>query len=200
MQPSRDGGRVPVHLLEPPSAHVVALALDREPLERSRGDRVRDEGIGGLPDQDLPRLGRLLEALGDDHRLSRDEPLALARVAGDHLARVHPDAHVEAELPGAVQHVVGGAHRPQRVVLVGRGDAEDRHDLVADELLDRPAVTLDDRAHRLEVAPLHAPVGLGISLCQPGRVHEVAEDDRHGLPHLACGAHAASLSPWRAVP
>ena len=41
---------------------------------------------------------------------------------------------------------VGGADRPQGVVLVDDRDAEDRHDRVADELLDGAAVRLDDPA------------------------------------------------------
>jgi len=46
------------------------------------------------------------------------------------------------ELP----HLRGGAHRAERVVLVPRRHAEDRHDGVADELLDGPAVLLDPSA------------------------------------------------------
>ena len=49
-------------------------------------------------------------------------------------------------------HVRGGAHRPQRVVLADVRHPEDRHHRVADELLDRAAVPLDRRTHRVEVA------------------------------------------------
>ena len=40
----------------------------------------------------------------------------------------------------ASAHLVGRAHRPERVVLVGDRDTEDRHHRIADELLDRSAV------------------------------------------------------------
>ena len=63
---------------------------------------------------------------------------------------------------------------------------EDRHHRVADELLHRPAVRLDDRLHPLEVARQQRPQRLGIRrLPQRGRADHVAEQHRHRLPHLA---------------
>jgi hypothetical protein len=44
----------------------------------------------------------------------------------------------------------------ERVVLVRDRQAEDRHDGVADELLDRAAVPLEGRAHRLVPPREHA--------------------------------------------
>ena len=85
------------------------------------------------------------------------------------------------------EHLLGGADRPQGVVLVACRHPKDGHHLVADELLDRAAVPLDDLAHPVEVAGLHPPVGLGIPFGELGRVDEVAEEDRHGLPLLAPG-------------
>ena len=67
-------------------------------------------------------------------------------------------------------------------------DAEHRHDRVADELLDRPAVALDRRPHRVEVPRLHVPHGLGIELlAQRGGAGHVAEHDGDGLADLARG-------------
>ena len=56
------------------------------------------------------------------------------------------------ELGQRVAHLDRRAAGAQRVVLVHLRDAEHGHDRVADELLDRPAVRLDDPLHALEVA------------------------------------------------
>ncbi len=72
----------------------------------------------------------------------------------------------------------GGEHRPARVVLVSDGGSEERHEAVAEELVDRPLVAVDlpqgeleelveQEMHRLRPHPL----GKG------GRAHEVAEED-----------------------
>ena len=53
--------------------------------------------------------------------------------------------------------------RPQRIVLVQDGSAEDGHHGVADELLDRAAVTLERGSHLVEVARHHAPHQLGVA-------------------------------------
>jgi hypothetical protein len=69
-------------------------------------------------------------------------------------------------------------------------DAEHGHDGVADELLDRATVPLDDLLRNLEVARHHSAQALGVELltelCRPGHV---AEEDRHRLAQLArrCG-------------
>ena len=87
-------------------------------------------------------------------------------IARDHLAGVDAGADGELDVVIAPQLAVqvgergaqigsGRADRPERVVVVDRGDAEDRHDRVADELLDRPAVPLEHGARHLEVARHH---------------------------------------------
>ena len=80
---------------------------------------------------------------------------ARARVARDDLAAVHADvvAELEPEVGTELRvqplqrglHVGGGADRAERVVLVPHGQPEHRHDRVADELLDGPAVPLERR-------------------------------------------------------
>ena len=65
--------------------------------------------------------------------------------------------------------------------------SEDRHHLVADELFDRAAVLLDDVAHPLEETHLHASVCLRVPFREPGRVDEIAKEDRDDLPHFSCG-------------
>ena len=89
---------------------------------------------------------------------ARDHRLAVGGVGGHDLAGVHPDAQLEADAMAAMELGVeaierrgelgGGSDRPQGIVLVQHGQPEARHDRVADELLDRPAMALDDLAER----------------------------------------------------
>src|SRR5919108_591603 len=113
-------------------------------------------------------------------------------IACEHLARVDADPALEPQLREGGLHLLGRAYRPEGVVLVRDRHPEDRHHLVADELLDRSAMALDDRPHRVEEAGLHPPVRLGVSRCEPRRVDEVAKEDCYGLTNLP-PAHAPSL-------
>ena len=100
-------------------------------------------------DQDLARLRGLLEPRGHVDGVPGREPLLGAR---HDLARLDADPTLDPELGQRVPHLDGGPQRPQRVVLVHDRHAEDGHHRVADELLDRAAVALDDRLHPVEVA------------------------------------------------
>ena len=187
------GGRV--DLVDAASFGLFARALGGEALEGADGDGVLDQRIGRLADQDVPGPGGLLEAFGEHDGLAGDEGLAAAGVAGDDLAGVDADPHLQVEPERCSSSsfsrssrscIVGGAaHGPEGVVLVHCGHAEDGHDLVADELLDRAAVRLDRGLHLLEVPRHHLPQRLRVDpLGQPGRVHHVAEQHRHRLPQL----------------
>ena len=70
---------------------------------------------------------------------------------------------------------------------------EDRHHGVADELLDRAAVPLDDRLHPLEVVREQRPQPLRVKrLAERGRPSYVAEQDRDCLALLtSLRAHSA---------
>ena len=77
------------------------------------------------------------------------------------------------------------SHRAERVVLVQLRDPEDRHRRVSDELLERASVALHDRAHRVVVAAHHAAHDLGVELsAKAGRIDDVCEEDRDGLPAI----------------
>src|SRR6185369_16985093 len=79
-------------------------------------------------------------------------------------------------------HLQGGAGGADDVVLVEDGHAEDGHDGVADELLDGPAVALDDAAHLGEVAGHHELEGLGVqAVSERGEAADVGEHDGDGL-------------------
>ena len=80
----------------------------------------------------------------------------------------------------------GGAHGALWIVLVRDRCAEDGHHRVADELLDRPAVSLDLVALRRVVGRKRRANVLGIeSLRSSGEADEIREEDGHDLSLLA---------------
>ena len=90
---------------------------------------------------------------------------------------------VQALEPGA--QLIRSTHGAQGVVFVHDGDAEDSHHRVADELLHRTAVALEDLARHAEIALHHATEGLGVeALAERRRSGHVAEQDRDDLPKL----------------
>jgi hypothetical protein len=87
---------------------------------------------------------------------------------------------------------------PADPVLVHGRHAEDGHDRVADELLHRAAVALDDRLRGLEVARHHVAQALRVDpLAERRRARDVAEQDGHDLPHLARGHGLAECGAAR---
>jgi hypothetical protein len=170
----------------------VLLALDVVRLERAGSDGVPDERVRRRAHQDLAGPRGLLEARGDVHRVARRERPGPA----DHdLARVDPDLNAERhaevtlqlgiERLDAIPYLGRRAHRAERVVLVRRRDAEHRDDRVADELLHRGAVALEDRGQLGEVALHQDAQRLGIELvCDRDRVVDVAEENGHDLARL----------------
>ena len=104
----------------------------------------------------------MLQPGGDVHGIAGHERLAGAR---DDLAGVNADAHLQAERCDGIAHLDRRSHRAKGVVLVDLWEAEDSHRRIADELLDRATVSLEDRAkfrvvarhelaQRLRIGPL----------------------------------------------
>ena len=90
------------------------------------------------------------------------------------------------ELGQGVAHLDCGSAGAQGVVLVHLRDAEDGHDRVADELLHRSPVRLEDSLHALEVAGEQGAHRLGVDrLPHGGRTGDVAEEDGDRLALLA---------------
>ena len=148
------------HLDESVCLDGGGLPLQRERLDRLDPNRIAHEKSSRGADQRFACSGRLLEACCDVDRIARDERLALP--ADDDLAGVDADPSLETVLRDRGAHLRGCTHRAQGIVLVGYRDPEDGHDRVADELLDRATVALDDRAQILEVAAHARPHRLGI--------------------------------------
>ena len=96
------------------------------------------EPVRAGPEQDLARLGRLLEPRGDvDGLAGREGRLG---VVDDDLAGLDADPRLEAELVDGVEDRDRCAHGSLGVVLVRLRDPEGGHDGVAGELLDDAAV------------------------------------------------------------
>jgi hypothetical protein len=172
------------HVHEAVRLHRLRLPLEGERLYRLDPYCVPNKEPRLCTDENLARSCRLFEPGGVIDGVSCHERLSLA--AHDHLAGVHADPRFEAMGCHRVAHLRGSACGTECVVLVRNRDAEDRHDGVAHELLDRPAMALDDRAQVLEVAAHPRAERLGIGrLAEARRAHEVAEeygDDLAGLP------------------
>ena len=127
----------------------------------------------------------MLEARRDVDGITGDERLTLA--TDDDPARVDPDPRLEAVLRDRGTHLRCCTHRPESVVLVRHRDSENRHDRIADELLDGATVTLEDHAEILEIQahPTAQRFGIG-RLAQRRRTHEIAKEDGDDLALLAC--------------
>jgi hypothetical protein len=160
------------------------LALERERRDGLQVDGATNEQAGLRAEQDLARAGRLLEAGCDVDSVAGDEGLSLA--PDDDPARVDPDPRFETVRHDRRAHLYSGTHRPERIVLVRSRDPEHGHDRVADELLDRPAVPLEDDAKVLEVPAHPCSQRLGVGrLTERCRADEVAEEDGDDLAMLA---------------
>ena len=170
---------------QPERRNRLALPLQRQRLYALGRDSVAREREGLGADQDLARSRGLLQPGGDIDRIAGREPLG---GAGDDLAGGDADPAVDPELGEGVSHLDRCPAGAKRVVLVQHGHAEHRHHRVADELLDRAAVRLDDSLHPLEVPREQRPQRLRIRrLAQCGRAGHVAEEHRHRLSLLSCG-------------
>ena len=118
-------------------------------------------GVGRRPDEDAPGRRGHLQPLGDVDRVTKRGVVAAGPQRPDqHLAGVHPDAHLHADEPSRagvlgerLLHPQRGAHGPLGVVLVGDGRPEQRHDGVADDLVDAPAEGRRCRATRRSKHP-----------------------------------------------
>ena len=142
---------------------------------------MADELERPLPEQDLARAGRLFEPGRDVHRVTGRQPLAGVSLSGHDLAGVDADPRLDRDavvaLEIAVQHgqplthLVRRKNRAERVVLVEHGHAENGHDGVSDELLDRSSVSFENGLHLVEVAAHHTAERFRVELfaerCRP---------------------------------
>ncbi len=167
-----------------PGQDRLGFALQVERLELRVLDRSAGEALGRLADGDRSGLGRGLKAGRDVHGVA-DHGVAVAHLAGEHLARVDadPEGEIDAgdllvDLVHGALHGKAGADGALGVVLVGDRRAEDRHDVVADELVDGPAEAGHLLAKPLEGTVHHRLEGLGVHpLGDGGVTRQVGEND-----------------------
>ena len=148
------------------------------------------------PTTTAPGLARLLEPRGHVDGVPGDERAALARTAHDDLARLDADPEREHAVEVGAEtalHREGRVQRALGVVLVRLGDAEDGHDRVAGELLDRAAGAADLVRHRV-VEPLqqHTRALRVLLFPERRRADEVGEEHGGQLP--LGGLHAPILT------
>ena len=179
-------GLVGAHVLQLPGADGLALALEREVGQRLRDHRAPDALERGLAEQDLAGARGLLQPGCDVDRVAGRQSFL---GAGDDLTGVDPRAQREGRAEVALELLVQRGdrvaqlgrrpHCAERVVFVQHRHAEDGHGRVADELLDAPAVPLDDRPHGVEEPAEHVPDALRVEpLAELGRADDVAEEHR----------------------
>ena len=138
----------------PPGRHRDRLALERLLARFLERDRARCGAVGRLADEDRARRRGGLEARGRVHEVARDHALVRRSERDRRFAGQDTGTGLDGrpERADGVDELKGGPHGPLSIVLVSRRCAPDRHDGIADELLDRAAVAPDDVARQLEVA------------------------------------------------
>jgi hypothetical protein len=139
-------------------------------------------------DEDLARLGSLLETRGDVDHVAGYERAPDARRPDHHVAGIDANPKVKriSEQRGqGPPHRQRGVKSPVGVVLLRRGRAEGRHHGVANELLDCPAGVRDLLGHRVVEAVEHRARSFGVlRVGERRRAHEVGEENGRELALL----------------
>ena len=184
-----------------PRSDCIGLPPDLDRPERLCDYGVTDEPVGCLTDEDLTGCCQLLESRRDVHGVARGEGVP---VTDDDLAGVEADSERDGigELPVQLgernANLSRGADRAQRVILVRSWDAKNRHDRVADVLLDGATVARDHGGRTLEVRGHERPNGLGIAgFAEGGRADDIGKEHSHCLPCKP--AHPTSLGRGRGI-
>ena len=199
---------------QPPDKNRRGETLDLGLTERLAEAAIGDGALDSLRDQGLARPGERDEPRGEVHAVAEHRVVGRAHTgeaAGDHLAAGDADMRVQRTRRAFARacelgvDVERGARRPERIVVMRHRRPEQRHNGVADVLVDRAAVADDDavderREARHEVAHL-----LGIERLRKRReVAEVGEQDRHlptfgGVRRMGFGARRRCRSPATAA-
>ena len=132
------------------------LALEQSGRQPARmRSRCRPRAKVASPTRTVPGGATRLQPRGGVDEVAGDHALVGGADRHRGLAGQHAGARLarrEPMLPTEVDQVERGADRALGVVLVRDRRAPDRHDRVADELLDRAAVAADDVRAQVEVA------------------------------------------------
>ena len=162
----------------PPQSHRRSLALECVLARWLEGDGTRSGLHRSLVDEDGAGRGRGLDAGSGVHKVARDHALPDGTERHGGVAGLHAHPGLQALVHGRdrIDELHGRPHGSLRVILMGDGRAPHGHDRVADELLDRAAVALDDLAAAVEVDTERLAYLLGIAPLGEGReANEVGE-------------------------
>ena len=178
------------------------LALERPRAHRHAFDKGIDGAEHAVADENRPRLGLVLQPRRDIRRVA-DGGVVHAQVVADLAdhdhARVQPDAQPQWRL--AVRHRTGidapancqrRQNRAPRMILVRQRRAEQRHEAIAEELIDRALVAVHLGQRRFEERTEDRVHALGTrALGHLGRIGDVAEQHRDRLALAFEGAARA---------
>ena len=173
------------HPERPPGWHRRGLALELLGADGLEGDRRGRRVHRRLADEHAAGGGDRLEAGGGVDDVADDHPLPHGADVDRRLAGQDPGPRLEPgrERRDGGQQVERGADGPLGVVLAGDRRAPHGHDRVADELLDGPAVSLDQPARRVVEARQQLASILGVLAFGEARVpDEIREQDGHEAP------------------
>ena len=158
----------------------------------------RTSVVGRFRDQDLERRGILFHGRRDRHRVAGQDVLADAAPRRRRPRRWRSPVRTTSRTPQVCssssfrvgQRALGSPRPPRppgaRRRRAGIGQPEDRDDRVADDLLDRAAMRLEDGPHLIEIEGQDLAQGLGIeALAERRRALQVGVDDRRDAPDLA---------------
>ncbi len=183
--PQVDRLRLPLQLVLP-GALVDDCLLGRPP--------------GGIADEHRSGLSCGLDPRSGVHKVSRNHPLALGAECHRRLAGQHAGPRLQrlVELRNRCDEVERRPDGPLGVVLRGRRRAPYRHDRVADELLHRAPVALDQRAGQLGVAREQLARLLRVAGLGDGReADEVDEQDGHEATFRGGNLVRSGCDRWR---
>ena len=170
------------HRRDPVGIDRLGLPTHGKLAGRLRVDDVADKTMGGRADEDLTGRGRLFQPRRQIHHVARRESLLRPH---DNLACGNPDPGFYVEIWKRISHLNRRTHTTQRVILMHGRYTEDSHHRVANELLHRSTMALDDRAHSVEVAREQRPQRLRVeTLPKLRRPGHIAEHDGHDLALL----------------
>ena len=168
--------------------HRADLPLQLLLAERFEDDRALGAMAGRLADDHDPRRrhrlesGRGVDQVAGDHPLVRG-PQCHGCLAGEHPGPCLEHLAVVSQVADSIDKFEGGPHRSLGIVLVRDGRAPDGHHRVADELLYRPAVAVDDLLGDRKVLGQLLADRLGITgLGEGSEANQVGEEHGHQLP------------------
>ena len=153
--------------------------------------------MGLLADKDLAGPVSRLQRGGCLDGVARDQRLAGAPVASQHLAGVDPDRNCLATASEGVAQLDSCSDGAQRVVLVSDRHPEDAHHAAILQPLDRGAVPLEHRCDHLEQPLADLPSQLRIASSRRRLAGATADENRDRLAAQAGGSRRLGLDGLR---